>query len=856
VRLLAASLLLGALALPGSLHAQSRPAGRLSWSELPPLPDTPGFGGPFVGETGGVLVVAGGANFPTAMPWEGGHKVWYPGIRVLEPGAPRWREAGKLDGPRAYGAAVSTAAGIAILGGSDSERHHAECWLLSWDAASRSVRRTPLPSLPVPTAFPAAAALGDVVYLAAGSGNASGTELTHAFWALDLSRPADERRWETLPPWPGPARHKAVAAVQSGGGSRSYFHLFSGEIPSAGPDGGLEYDYRRDAYRFDPVAATWERLGDLPRPVAAAAAVPIGQSQILVFSGSTGAHVKDPDPRPGFPRAVLAYHTITDTWSEAGSMPEGVVTSGAVRWQGRIAIASGEVSPGVRTPAVRAVEVVRVSAGFGTLNALVLAGYFLALVAIGVYFARREQSTDDFFLAGRRIPWWAAGISIFATQLSAITFVSTPAVAYATDWVVLPGKAMILLMAPVVVALYLPFFCRLDITTAYEYLERRFDLAVRLFGSASFIAFQLVRMAIVIFLPSLALATITGIDVYACIVIMGTLSTLYTVMGGMEAVVWTDVLQTLVLVGGMLIAVFVVAADAGGFGAVLEVALSRDKLRIWNPSLSLTDLASWSVLLGVFALQFGPFTTDQSIIQRYLTTSDERAAARGVWLNGLLAIPVGVLFMTLGTSLYVFFQGHPELLPLGMQNDEVLPLFVQGQLPAGLSGLVIAGVFAASMSSLDSSMHSIATACTVDWYQRFSSSATDAGCLRLARALTVVLGLIAMATASLLATWDVQSLWFFFQKCLGLVSSGLVGVFMLGIFTRRASAPGALIGAAAATGALVYVTWFSPLHFYLYPVVGISTCVVVGYLASLLLPGAPRDLTGLTRAPGLVGPTG
>jgi SSS family solute:Na+ symporter len=847
MRLLAGPLLLGLL---GPVQAQEPSAAdRLSWSELPPLPDTSGFGGSFVGAHGGLLVVAGGANFPDAVPWEGGKKAWYSDIHVLGPGEDNWRDGGELDGPLAYGAAVSLPEGIAILGGSDSERHHADCWLLSWDAGSRSVRRTALPSLPVPTAFPAAAALGDVIYLAAGSAGPDPASLTHAFWVLDLSRPEGERRWEERPPWPGPARHKAVAAVQSGGGTTRYFHLFSGEIPTRNAAGGFDYDYRTDAYRFDPRTATWERLGDLPNPIAAASAVPIGQSQVLVFSGSTGAHVKDPDPRPEFPRVVLSYHTITDTWTAAGAMPQAAVTAGVAEWQDRIVIASGEVRPGVRTPAVRAVELAPERAGFGLLNSIVLAAYLLALVGIGVHFARRETSTGDFFLAGKRIPWWAAGISILATQLSAITFVSTPAVAYATDWVVVPGKVTILLMAPVVVFLYLPFFCRLDITTAYEYLERRFNVAVRLFGSASFIAFQLMRMAIVIFLPSLALSTITGIDVYACILIMGVLSTLYTAMGGMEAVVWTDVLQTFVLFGGMLIAVFVVAAEVGGFGTVLDVAVANGKIRMWNPSFSFTELATWSLLLGTFALQFGPYTTDQSVIQRYLATKDEAAAARGVWLNGLLGIPIGLLFMTLGTCLYVFFKRHPDLLPLGMQNDEVLPLFVSGQLPAGLSGLVIAGVFAASMSSLDSSMHSIATACTIDWYKRFSPAASDAICLRLARVLTVLLGLIAVATAFVLVAYDIRSLWFFFQKCLGLVSSGVVGVFILGIFTRRASAAGALIGAAAATAALVYVTWFSPLHFYLYAVVGITTCVVVGYLASLMWPGdTHRDLTGLTRA--------
>lgn len=859
MRALLRTLIVGlALAVPG-LHAQDQakpsaapeasaaPKQRLSWGELPQLPGTPGFGGPFVGTHGGALFVVGGANFPSAPPWEGGQKVWYADIQVLEPGAQSWRTVGSLPAPRAYGAALSLPEGLALIGGSDAERAYAECRLLTWDQSARTLQQTELPPLPSPSAHPAAAAIGSVIYCAAGSSDT--TSMTHAFWSLDMAASASERHWIELPPWPGPARHKAVAVAQRGRGRGREFYLFSGSIPSAGTDGAMSYDFRRDAYRYSIAEGSWERLGDLPYAVAAAGAIDVGQSQALVFSGSTGEHVHDPDPRPEFPRSVLAYHTITDTWTAAGSMPQAVVTTGVTRWQGQIVIGSGEVRPGVRTAAVRTVAIIPPDSGFGMLNALVLGAYLLALMAIGVFFARREKTTEDFFLAGKRIPWWAAGLSIFATQLSAITFVSAPALAYATDWLVLPGKAMILLMAPIVVLLYLPLFRRLEITTAYEYLEQRFNLAVRLFGSASFITFQLVRMAVVIFLPALALAAITGIDVYACILILGLLSTLYTVIGGMEAVIWTDVLQTVVLVGGMLLAVFIVAGEVGGFEVVASVAQADAKARIWNPSLSFTDLTSWSLLLGTLALQFGPYTTDQSVIQRYLTTKNEKDAARSIWLNGLVALPVGLLFMILGTSLYVFFKQNPGLLPLGMQNDEVFPLFVSGQLPAGLSGLVIAGVFAASMSSLDSSMHSIATTCTVDWYKRFRPKATDASCLRVARGLTIALGIIAVVTASVLATFDIENLWLFFQSCLGLVSSGLVGVFALGIFTRRAHATGVLVGVLASVVVLIYVTFFSPLHFYLYAVIGITVCVVVGYLASLVLPDRySRDLTGLTRS--------
>jgi solute:Na+ symporter, SSS family len=750
----------------------------------------------------------------------------------------------QLARPIAYGSALSTKHGIALIGGNDSTKAYDSCQLLLIDAKTQQARFVELPPLPTPTAFPTAASDGDVLYVAAGSGGEGESSLTHAFWSMDLS--TKPRQWESLPAWPGPARHKAVSAYQSNG-RNGCFYLFSGEIPTSTSDGKITYDYRTDGYCYDTKLGTWRQLSDLPTPVAAACAMPIGQSHVLVFSGSTGKHVLDPDPRPEFPRVVRSYHTITDTWVTAGTMPQGVVTTGATRLEDRIVIASGEVRPGVRTSAVRSVTVAPNDAGFGTLNSIVIGLYLIALIWIGCRFSNRSNNTDDFFLAGRRIPWWAAGISIFATQLSAITFVSTPAVAYASDWMVLPGKAMILLMAPIVVMLYLPFFRRLDITTAYEYLERRFDLSVRLFGSASFIAFQLLRMAIVVFLPALALSTITGIDVYICILIMGVLSTLYTVLGGMAAVIWTDVLQTIVLVGGMLIAIIIVAIDVGGFAAVWETAQAADKSRMWNWSTSTTDLVTWSILLGTLALQFGPYTTDQSVVQRYLTTKDEKSAAKGIWLNGLMAVPIGLLFMLLGTCLYVFFEHRPDLLQLGMKNDEIFPLFVSGQLPAGLSGLVIAGIFAASMSSLDSSMHSIATACTIDWHQRLSKSATEASCMRLAKTLTVVLGVIAITTASVLVTFDIQSLWFFFQKCLGLLSSGIVGIFALGIFTRRASSRGVLVGAFTSIATLIYLTWFSSLHFYLYAVIGILTCTVVGYLASLLMPDRDRNLAGLTR---------
>ena len=844
-------LVCAALFLTGPVFADERAEFSLEWRDLPALPNAVGLGGHFAGSHGETLIVAGGANFPGAPPWEGGEKQWHADIYVLESPDALWSTGYELSHPLAYGASVSTEDGLLLIGGCDGNTTYDEVTLLQWDAAARTIVRESLPPLPFPSAYLSAARIGEVVYVAAGHRSIDPTSAAKGFWSLDISKPPAERSWRTLPPWPGAARAKAVMVAQSSGEKQKAIYLFSGETARTSDDGEVELDYLSEVLRYKPATnledTAWTRLPDLPRPIAAGSAVALGQSHILLFSGSTGQHVTKPvQERPEFPRDILAYHTITDTLVKAGDMPQSVVTTEAVLWRGGVVIPSGEIRPGVRTSRVQLAQPLPSQPSFGSINYAVLTLYLSILVATGIYFSRRGHGTRDFFLAGGRIPWWAAGLSIYATQLSAITFIAAPALAFATDWVTLPAKLMITAMAPIVVIFYLPFFRRLNITSAYEYLERRFNLAVRLFGSASFIAFQIGRMAIVLYLPALALSAITGINIYACILIMGILSTLYTVLGGMEAVIWTDVIQVFVLTGGMFVGIVVIMLEAGGPVAVFQTAFDDGKLNSVNWTWDHTSLATWSILLGTFMLQFGPYTTDQAVIQRYLTTKDERAAAKGIWFNGALAFPVNFLFFLLGTCLYVFYKSKPELLSVGMPNDQIFPLFVSRQLPAGVSGLVIAGVFAASMSSLDSSIHSVATAVTVDFYRRFRREVTDRRCLVFARMTTVVVGGAATFAAWLLAGYDIKSLAFFFDSVLGLLTSSLAGVFILGIFTRRCNAAGALTGAAASFAILIYVSKFTATHFYLYAVIGITSCVAVGYASSLLFPRMQKDLSGLT----------
>src|SRR5699024_354691 len=229
----------------------------------------------------------------------------------------------------------------------------------------------------------------------------------------------------------------------------------------------------------------------------------------------------------------------------------------------------------------------------------------------------------------------------------------------------------------------------------------------------------------------------------------------YTTMGGIEAVIWTDVIQVLILVAGMLYSIYFIITYVGGLDVVYTTALEYDKLRFLNFDFSFTSLATWSIFFGSFALQFGPYTSDQAVVQRYLTTKDEKEARKSLWTNGIISIPTGILFFALGTCLYVFYKLNPSLLSLGMQIDQIYPLFIGQQLPVGFAGLVISGIFSASMSSLDSSMHSVSTAWCIDFHDRFRPGASEEKRLAQARNVVILVGLFGTGMSCLLASLPV-----------------------------------------------------------------------------------------------------
>ncbi len=879
--------------------AAPKPSGSaLNWQELPPLPaaagqaEQIGVAGPFAGVHNDALIVAGGANFPEGLPWnkrEDGTsppKVYHDDIFVLvkDGDSHKWIVAEtKLPGPIGYGVSISTPNGVLCIGGEWKTAPDAEgkqtmyrsdkVYRLLWDADAKGVAvDESLPLLPDPATAQAGALIGDTVYVTCGD---LGAGATTVLWALNLNDPT---AWELLPDCPGPARVLPIAAAQHDGSGTELF-LFSGRRPY---DGGTEY--LTDTWSYDPGARAWERRADIvvggqPRCVMAGTGVANGANHVLVFGGANGrlfqklAHdfpaaiaaateagdaaqaaaveaekLGILNDHPGFSRDVLAYHAITDTWAKVGTIDgDSPVTTAAVRWGKSIVIPSGEKSPGIRTTQALMVTPER-KAAFGTLNYTVLFIYLAAIILNGMYFSTKMKSTDDFFKAGGRIPWWAAGLSIFGTQLSAITFIAVPASSFATDWKRFVGYAGILAVAPLVIFLFLPFYRRLNVTTAYEYLEKRFNVVARTFASVMFILLQFGRIGIVLLLPSMALSVVTGMSIDMCIVLMGGLCILYTVMGGMEAVIWTDVTQVCILGGGAILALFMIPFNvAGGWNGMVDIADAANKFHLLDFRFSFTEAAFFVVLFGSFSQNLISYGTDQAVVQRYLTTKDEKAAARSIWLNALISIPAGMLFLGIGSALFAFYSSHPAALDFSLaKNDALFPLFIVTQLPAGIAGLLIAGVFAASMSSLDSSMNSVAAAVTTDFYRRFGGDVSEKACLRLARIATVTVGGLGTAFALVMAHSGIKSLWDTFAGMLGLFGGGLGGLFLLAIFTRRAHGKGAVVGLIASGVVQYLIKTRTGIHPWFFAFTGIASCMILGYLASIIIPEKKKSIDGLT----------
>ena len=825
------------------------------WEPLDAVPDEVGFAGGFAGVSGDALLFAGGANF--APPVFDNDKAWYDRVFVLPKPDGEWIEAGTLPRPLAYGMSITYEGEVVCIGGDDAEQAYAEVFALRWDGSKLTTRT--LPALPEPVAYGGAALIGSTVYVAGGQTSKTIQTATNYLYAMDLA--ADDPAWERLPDMPGEAgvrAHNFVVAQHDG--KTDMLYVFGGRHHD--PDGVLELGFLNDCWEFDPSTKEWQQRADSPVPLMAGSAVAYGQSHVFVTSYADGsaltASVESGIPaseydHPGFSRALYTYHTITDAWAQVGELPEGTmnqVTTTAVKWGDLIVVPSGEVRPRVRSPKVWSVSIKPNEREFGALNMGVLIVYLLAMVGVGIFFVFKNKNTDDYFRGGQNIPWWAAACSIYATMLSSLTYVALPALVFKTDWMLYPGMFMILAVAPIAIYIAMPFFRKIDATSAYEYLGKRFNIFVRLFGSALFVLFHISRMGIVMAITALALAAVTDLSPATCVFIMGVLCLIYCTLGGIEAVIWTDTIQTAVLLGGGLLCfIFIIVGVDGGFTGMIEIGNANDKFKAFNfdfGSGSYTALAIWVIILGGLGQNISSYTSDQAVVQRYMTTKDTKAAAKSIWMNGIMVIPGALLFFLLGTGLYAFYHSNPGSLDPTIQNDQVFPLFIGNELPIGVAGLIVAGIFAAAQSTVSTSMNSTATAIVTDFMRPFNACKTETGYFNAARVLTFVVGVLGTVAGLLFINPEIKSLQDEYYKIIGMFLGALAGLFILGFLSKRANGWGALVGIVVGVIIMLAVNAFTKTQGYLYTTVGITASLVFGYLFSFLMPGDKHDITGLT----------
>nr|WP_233338008.1 MULTISPECIES: sodium:solute symporter [unclassified Buttiauxella] len=487
---------------------------------------------------------------------------------------------------------------------------------------------------------------------------------------------------------------------------------------------------------------------------------------------------------------------------------------------------------------------------FGIFNYVVLFGYLLAMMLVGVYFSKRQKTADDYFRGGGRIPGWAAGVSVFATTLSSITFMSIPAKAFTTDWTFILGQYLVIAILPVVFYFYIPFFRKLKVTSAYEYLEARFDVRSRLFASLSFMMFNIGRIAIITYLTVLALRPFIGIDPIVLVLLISVMCIIYTWMGGIEGVIWTDVIQGLLLSGSAVLIFIVICFKVqGGFGEIFTVTQHADKFFPASQfRWSWTESTVPVLMIGFLFANIQQFTASQDVVQRYIVTDSIEETKKTLLTNAKLIAIIPIFFFAIGSALFVYYKQNPSLLPAGFNIGGILPLFVVTEMPTGIAGLIIAAIFAAAQSSISSSLNSISSCFNSDIYQRLSSKKrTPENSMRMAKLVILIAGLFSSAATVWLVMANESEIWDAFNSLIGLMGGPMTGLFMLGIFCKRANAGSATLGIVVSIVAVLFARYATDLNFFFYGVVGCLSVVISGVIFAPLFASAPALTLDETR---------
>lgn len=504
---------------------------------------------------------------------------------------------------------------------------------------------------------------------------------------------------------------------------------------------------------------------------------------------------------------------------------------------------------------------------------LVIAVYMLSMIWVGIHFSRKNKDVRQFTTASGTIPGWALGLSLYATFLSSNTFLGVPGKAFGSNWNAFVFSISMPLAAIFAARYFVPFYRKSGEISAYTHLERRFGPWARTYAMICFVLTQLARMGSVFFGIALTLQALTGVDMRTIMIVTGACIIVYTVLGGMEAVIWTEVAQGIIKTAGALIVLYIILHEMkGGMTDIFRIGAADHKFSLG--SFSLTDFSSatfWVVLLYSFLINLNNFGMDQNYVQRYHTAKDEQTAVRSIWLCVYWYVPVSLLFFFIGTALYAYFQQNPDQLLLVKQQvaaerhvpvsaltpadygDKILPHFLVTKVPKGLTGLIVAAVLSAAMSTISSGMNSVATVFLKDIYQRYVDPHPPVRKeMRLLYITTALTGMLAIVFGiGMIGVKSILDLWW---ELSGIFAGGMLGLFLLGLISKKVQNAEA---ATAAVIGIVVILWMSlsrylppelqqlrnPLHGNMIMVVGTLSI----FLSGLLLARIKRSIKKYQR---------
>lgn len=469
--------------------------------------------------------------------------------------------------------------------------------------------------------------------------------------------------------------------------------------------------------------------------------------------------------------------------------------------------------------------------------------YMMAIVAFGSSFYFRNKDADSYTSGAGKLPSWTIAMSIFATFVSSISFLAIPGKAYASDWNAFVFSLSIPIAAIVAVKFFVPLYRSLSSISAYAYLEQRFGLWASRYASICYILTQLMRTGSILYLLVLPVHLMFGWDIATIIVITGVCVVFYSMLGGIQAVIWTDAIQGIILILGAVVCVgLLVFGMPEGPSQMFELASKANKFSLGSFDFDWKTSTFWVMIIYGLFINLQNYGIDQNYVQRYMTARSEKEAKGAALFGSLLYVPVSLLFFFIGSALYAYYQSQPDLLPNDLPADQVFPHFIVSQLPTGMTGLLIAAIFAAGMSTVSTSINSTATVILNDYFKKSNPNLDDKASLKVLYAASAIFGVLGIGVA--LAMINVKSALDAWWSLASIFSGGMLGLFLLGYFARRATNFSAAIGVAVGLLVILWMAlspdWFTgslenlsnPLHVNMTIVIGTATIFLVGFLVA------------------------